>query len=232
MTSEIVSVLCGGPGLVIPNPIWFQNNFDNLNNQISPCAAYQKLLDSSESDVIIYVHDDVTIHDSDWHEHVMQCFTDRPECVTVGLGGALGLGNRDLYRKPYDIWNLARRSYMSNQTDWGTHGALLTETRRVAVLDAFFLAVRSDFIRALGGWPVARLTHHCLDLWLACEAARAAKETWAVAVSCTHHGGGSSTTRSYTDAGWLQGGTLALDHQIPHRWIWDSYRDVLPLETP
>lgn len=229
MTREIVSVYCGGAGLVVPNGERVRT-LDNTDNKMSPCAAYQHLLQSSEVDVIIYVHDDVTIHDPLWLKKVMSLF-DNPSCVAVGLGGALSLGRRDLYRKPYDIWAMARGGYASNQTDWQVHGTHETKDRRVAVLDAFFMAVRCDWLRRKGGWPVAHLTHHCLDLWLACEVARDQKEIWMTGVDCTHWGGGSSVTDSYAKASWLQGGTMELDHQIPHRWLYETYRDVLPIEA-
>ncbi len=229
MTSEIVSVLCGGRGLTLPSEctvrVW-----DNSANKHAPCEVYQTILESSIADVLVYVHDDVTIHDPLWQKKVMTLF-DRPECVVVGLGGALTLGRRDLYRKPYNIWAMARGGYASNQTDAEVHGGRISNSRRVAVVDAFFMAVRVAWLRQIGGWPVGNLTHHCLDLWLACEAARTGREIWTVGCSVTHHGGGSSTGRSYPSAKWLQGGTMELDHQIPHKWLWDEYRDVLPVEV-
>jgi len=232
MISEIVSVLCGkdGPDLAgVP----VHDLYDNRANRKSPCECYQALLDHCISDVIIYVHDDVTIHDPDWLKRVTHTFAVNLDCVAVGLGGALTLGRRDLYRKPYDIWAMARGNYASNQTDAEVHGARFNGTRRVAVLDAFFMAIRTDWLRRLGngGWPVEHLTHHCLDLWLACEAARDQKEIWMTGIDCTHHGGGSSAGRSYPTARWLQGGTMQSDHQIPHRWLYEEYRDVLPVEV-
>ena len=68
-------------------------------------------------------------------------------------------------------------------------------------------------------------------MWLACEAARDRKEIWTVPVTCIHHGGASSTKGAYAKAKWLQGGTLETDHALPHAWIFDKYRDVLPIEV-
>ena len=226
----IVTVKCGGPGLVLPPGTSVITTF-NGNNSRTPCQAYQFLLDSVPSDILVYCHDDVTVHDPDWVGRMVQVFESKPDCVAVGLGGGLGLGSKDLYRKPFDIWNLARRGYRSNQTDWRTHGELEEGSCRVAVLDAFCMAVRADWLRSVGGWPVVHLTHHCLDTWLACMAARWEKEIWMTGASCTHHGGGSSTTKGYSGAGWLQGGTLEQDHIRPHRWIFDTYRDILPIEV-
>lgn len=230
MTYEIVSVLCGGPGVTLPTVQEIRST-DNRSNSRTPCQCYQELLETSTKDVLIYLHDDVSLHDSNWLERIMLVFKARDRCVAVGLGGALALGNHNLYRTPYNIWDLARRGYASNQVDAEVHGQRFTGVRRVAVLDAFCMAVRTDWLRSRGGWPVKHLTFHCLDLWLACEAARDKKEIWMVGASCTHHGGGSSTTEAYAKAPWLQGGSMETDHTEPHLFLYNKYRDVLPIEV-
>lgn len=222
--------MCSGPGLnqgetSAPTQVYF-----NEDNKVTPCQAYQSLLESCPDDILIYIHDDVTIHDADWIDRTLSLFNN-PNCVAAGMGGAPRLGNKDLYRKPFNIWNMARGGYWSNQTDAEVHGERFDGVRRIAVMDAFFIAVRTDFLRSVGGWPVDKLSHHCLDLWLACEAARAGKEVWAAGLPVTHHGGGSSVKPVYSEAKWLQGGTLESDHRDPHVWLADSYRDVLPLEV-
>lgn len=235
MTSSIWCVKCGGPGPSFPETTvdmqWGDTveYINNTDNNWSPCGAYQEALHTCQSDVIMYIHDDVIITDPDWHGCVMGQF-DNPNTVAVGLGGATGLGNKDLYRKPFNIWNMARSGYASNQTDAEVHGERFTGARHVAVLDAFFMSVRTDFLRSVGGWPTKHLTHHCLDLWLACEAARASKDTFMVGAACTHLGGRSSTNKSYVEASWLIGGSIESDHVLPHKWLADTYRDVLPLE--
>ncbi len=240
VTYEIVSVLCGGPGFTAPGENLNYRQLDNRCNDYTPCALYQKALETSKSDIIIYAHDDVVITDPGWLDRVLYLFSpptgvshnSRQNVVAVGLGGATGLGNANLYRKPYDICNLARHDYASNQVDAETHGERYGGSRRVAVLDAFLMVVRRDFLMHIGGWPERHLTHHCLDLWLACEAARHDKEIWMVGAACHHLGGRTSTLPAYKDARWLAGGSLELDHQLPHAWLYTKYRDVLPIEVP
>jgi hypothetical protein len=237
MTHEIFSVLCSGPGPEFPAPIKW-TPIHNRRNRRTPCEAYQRALERSKADVLIYIHDDVAIHSPTWLDEVLDTFMRGDGCniqpqagtiVAVGLGGAISLGHPDLYKRSYRLQDMARGGYRSNQTDAEVHGLIETGRSSVAVLDAFFMAVRRDFLLSVGGWPTGYLTHHCLDLWLACEAARAGKETWMVGCSCTHHGGGSSVKAVYQEASWLQGGSAELDHQLPHRWLYDSYRDVLPI---
>jgi hypothetical protein len=227
MTYEVCSVMCGGPGFNAHGEFQYRW-YDNRSNKISPCEAYQKLLEKSKKDIILYAHDDLVVESHGWLARILSRFEDTDVAV-VGLGGATGLGNADLYRKKYDIRNMARSGYMSNQVDWQVHGKQETTCKRVAVVDAFFMAVRRSFLNSVVGWPTEHLTHHCLDLWLACEVARKRMETWMVGVECHHLGGGSSIKPVYAEAKWLQGGTLESDHALPHRWIFENYRDVLPL---
>lgn len=228
LTAEVITVKCGGPGFQAPGNYKLQE-IDNTANLMTPCQAYQLGLERSNSELLIYVHDDVTIHDPEWWQKLAAAFARSPEIAAVGLGGATRLGVPDLYKRPYRLQDMARGGYRSNQTDWQVHGEHETAFHRVVVLDAFFMAVRRDFLLRVGGWPIFRLTHHCLDLWLACEVARAGKEIWMVGVSCTHHGGGTSTKPAYREAKWLQGQTLESDHQEPHFFLYNNYRDVLPL---
>lgn len=236
MNYLIVETKCGGPGLVLPDGVGkhsITRTMDNTDNSASPCEMYQRAylqLQRYHHDVLIYTHDDVTIHDPNWLARVLHLF-EQPNTVAVGLGGAAFLGSPHLYKRPYNIWDMARSWYFSNQTDWEVHGAHEEGDRQVAVLDAFFMAVRTSFLDECGGWPTKHLTHHCLDLWLGCEAARRGKDIWITGASCTHHGGGTSIKDTYKQAKWLQGGTLESDHALPHKWLYEEYRDVLPIRS-
>ena len=205
--------------------------YDNRANLVTPCQAYQALLDATEADVLCYSHDDLTVHDPEWLTRVMELFEGNDRCVAVGLGGALGLGTNDIYKKRYHISQLQRIQYGSNAVDAETHGERVTGTRRVAVIEQFFMAVRVEWLRSRGGWPVGKCGHHMLDAFLACEAARDEKEIWQYAASLLHSGGASSTSDLYKNAKWLAGGTLEEDHRSPHRHIYETYSDVLPLRA-
>lgn len=229
MTHEIISVLCGGAGFSAPGISANFRQYDNRHNQYPPRYYYQDALMTSKADILIYVHDDVKIHDKDWLERVMEPFED-VNTVAVGLGGAMSLGTDDLYSKPFDINNMRRGGYMSNQDDWEVHGTHETGKKLVVVLDAFFMAVRREWLltACMGRWPKT-LTHHCLDLWLACEASYFGYKTYMVGVSCIHHGGGTSAKPVYEKAPWLQGALTSIDHHQPHKWLYHTYAGVLPL---
>lgn len=226
---------CEGPGFsafLQTDRIQYVDIHDNTRNAWSPCGVYEehRLWARDKVDITIYAHDDVTIHDTNWLDYFDKAF-EFDDIVAVGLGGATGLGHPDLYKYPYQLQNMARRGYKSNQTDWDVHGSRWTGLAPVAVLDAFVMAVRHSFLDKIGGWPTRYLTHHCLDLWLACEAARHNKKIYMAGVYCTHHGGGTSTKQTYSRSQWLQGGNIALDHTEPHLWLYETYRDVLPISV-
>lgn len=236
MTYLIFSASCRQKAPKVHEDVWI---FKNEGNRLSPCTIYQlmymnvKLCSEPPPDVLVYIHDDVTLYDDQTVKNVVAGMSTMPEIAVVGLGGAPVLGSPHLYTRPYALPNMARAGYVSNQTDWSVHGDHLPENNwaRVAVVDAFFIAVRVDFLDLVGGWPVDHLTHHCLDLWLACEAARHGKQVWAYGASCTHHGGGTSTREEYNNALWLQGGNTTSDHTAPHCWLYETYRDVLPIDV-
>jgi len=226
---EVYSVQCGGPGPVLPGAD--VTLIDNRANLRTPRDCYQEALDLCDKDILVLMHDDVTVYEHAWADRVMEIFEKHPDCVAVGLGGAMGLGSDDLYKKPYQINQLARRGYVSNATDWQVHGGHETGVRQVAVLDAYFMAVRTKWMRRVGGWPTW-LTHHCVDTWLACKAAREGKSIYVVGCSVMHWGGGSSTKDPYKALCKKLGRTLETDHQIPHYEIYSRFGDVLPIRVP
>lgn len=239
MTCDIFSAICGGDGPELPRVCCDGlclgecmqpglRRLMNRDNAKTPCQLYQQALTSSTADILIYVHDDVEIYDPAWLQRVLNLFENQ-NCAVVGLGGAPGLGHESLYKRPYTINQLARQGYVSNQTDYDIHGGLLEGDIRVAVVEQFFMAIRRSFLLKIGGWPVEHLSHHGLDMFIACEAAKHGYDSFACGCRCLHKGGQSSTSEMYRNAKWLQGGNMIGDHQRPHRWLYDSYRQILPI---
>lgn len=188
-----------------------------------------------DTDYIAFIHSDVTIHDNNWHLAVENFFRSHPRCGLVGFGGAVALGDPDLYKKRYQLIQLARFGYASNQDDWQVHGDHLEEPCRVAVLDGFFMCFRRTPYEQMGGWQRALdlgLMFHCYDTFACCMMARLGWEVWALPVPCLHRGGAVSILGAY-DA-WLR--TQGLDgdvdvHQRAHKVIYNEFKDVLPLKV-
>ena len=202
--------------------------FPNIPN-IGPVKAYQQLYERNRHHShIAFLHDDLEILEP-WTD-VEREFAD-PKLAIIGFGGATGLGLKDIYKIPYDIWQLQRTDYFSNQTDWSTHGTLETGAKDVAVVDGFAMVVRTQFLDDIGGWSGFPFNFHCYDLYLCLMAKRLGWKVRMVGVRCTHHGGGTSTSAEYQELLTRMGKTAAEDHQEPHVWIYESFRDELPVRV-
>lgn len=182
-----------------------------------------------------FFHDDIEIHDQDWVERVENFFAAQPRCGMVGFGGAAGLGTADIYKHPYDLHQMARLDFMSNMVDAEQHGRRITEPEQGVVLDGFAQIIRKTAYEEVGGWETIlkmEITFHMYDAAMACLLARKGWEVWVLPVSCTHHGGRTSTTPEY-DA-WLRKQGVHGDsevHQKAHRIVYKEFRDVLPLRV-
>lgn len=216
-------VACGAAGI----PWDCHHNSPN----IGVVQAYQKLWEKHcDESALVYMHDDVTIHDANWLERVCLELM-APRVAIVGLGGATGIGLPEIYKTPYRIEQLQRLDYASNQTGWEIHGKQETEERRVAVVDGFLMAIKGKFLREIGGWSWIESNFHCYDTAMCLEAHRRGWEVRMVGVSCEHHGGGTSTKEEYVEFCKERGITVGEDHAAPHRWLYREYRDILPLRV-
>lgn len=207
------------------NP-WYYHNEPNVG--VVP-ALQMLYMNHHATDILAIVHDDVAIH-SPWCELVSKEFED-PKVAVVGMGGATGLGVPDIYKLPYNIKQLIRLDYRSNQRDWEIHGEHATEPRDVAVVDGFFMAIRTSFLDQIKGWSGFPHNFHMYDAYICLMAARHGYKVRTVGVDCTHFGGGTSTKVEY--ANWCKenGTTMEREHQEPHRFIYDEFRDLLPLRV-
>lgn len=204
--------------------------YDN-NPNVGVVQAYHALWEAHKHhEIQVYMHDDVSIHDSNWLERIALELM-APRVAIVGFGGALGIGVPDIYKIPYQIHQLIRTGYASNQTGWDIHGTRETGERRVAVVDGFVMACKGSFLREVGGWDWIQSNFHCYDIAMCLEAYRRGWEVRMVGVDCEHHGGGTSTKAEYIDFCKERGTTVEEDHLAPHRWLYNRYRDLLPLRV-
>lgn len=201
-------------------------------------SAYQKLYEEHRDthEVIIFMHDDVEVFESKcvgdaWAEDIQQMFLDDPKLAIAGLGGATGIGTKDIYKTPYHITQLQRTSYSSNQSDWQIHGTHETGVRDVAVVDGFFMAVRTSFLDEVKGWSWFQFNFHCYDVGLCLMAIRHGWKVKTIGLDCHHHGGGTSTKPEYEKWCKENGTDMAKEHTAPHLWMYDEFRDLLPYEV-
>lgn len=190
---------------------------------------YQKFRESSQ--VVCYMHDDAEIFETGWALGVEEMFNRDPKLAIAGLGGATGMGDRDIYKVPYEINQLVRVGYYSNQRGWEVHGKRETGVRDVAVVDGFFMAVRTSFLDQVGGWKWIRSNFHCYDTAMCLMALRHGWKVKILGIDCDHYGGGTSTKAEYIEWCRENGTTPEREHIEPHLWQYEEFRDVLPVRV-
>jgi hypothetical protein len=202
-------------------------------------------------DLICCFHDDLAIHDPDWAHKVETHFVRHSSCGLAGFGGAIGLGDADIYQKPYAPQQLARVGFRSNMQDAELHGIRSRLPERVACLDGFsqigrreFFAgdhLRGDFINPLTErlprpWEVMvdlGIVHHFYDGVLGCLAKRYSWEVWYLPIACHHYGGRTAVgDRGYQS--WASSQVTGGDHgfwESAHKIGYEEFRDQLPIRV-
>lgn len=202
-------------------------------------------LQNPDVDLIACLHDDLEILDPDWAIRVERFFSRMPQVGLAGFGGAIALGDDDLYQKPYSPIQLARKGFRSNLVDAEVHGMRSLLSEQVACLDGFSQIGRREFwlgIHSKRGMTKERpltylekhgVIHHFYDSALGCLAARAGWDTWYLPIRCRHYGGQTAVA----DQGYqrwakeqIPGGDNGFWEQS-HRRGYDLFTDVLPLRV-
>lgn len=218
------------------------------DSNLGVTGSLQWLYKHTTAPVIAFLHSDCEIFEPGWDERVLREFDD-PSVGVVGFGGALQLGEDDIYRTPYRLTQLRRIDYRSNTQDAETHGERFTGECDVATLDGFALVVRRTLLnkwhrsepitgfkflsggvdKFSTGWPVSRYPFHNYDNALCIHAHKTGWKVRLVGIACHHHGGATATTPAYQE--WSQshlGLTDAQVHEQSHRHLYEDGRGVLP----
>jgi len=182
-------------------------------------------------DLINYQHDDVDIYEHGWDERVIRRFESTPLCAVASFNGASGLAVDDIYRIPYRLQQLQRFQFMSNMRSAEAHGLRVRYERPIATFDSFSMIVRKTFLDKLEGWAWYPYPCHNIDNSLACQVRRHGMQSWLVPVDCEHHGGRTSTTALYQNLANAEFGGDVNVHAQSHEWLYEQFRDVLPIRT-
>lgn len=230
-----VSVMLWANGVAVETD--YMSLVGGSEHNIGVVAALQNLYKMSfqlvpegEDCIIAYFHDDVLVQQADWHKVVEDAFLANPKLGLAGFHGAKWLGQPHIYKAPYELIQLARGGCISNMRDAEAHGLRETTHQRVACVDGFSMLCRRSFLDQIGGWTwfPKDLPHHIYDTSLACMAARHGWETWLLAIPCHHLGGRTATRVDFTaDFGRSEGEI----HSAGHKWMYEEFRDVLPLRV-
>ena len=206
------------------------------DSNLGVTGSLQWLYEHTTAPVIAFFHSDLEIFEPWWDTRVLREFDD-PSVGVVGFGGALQLGDDDLYKTPYRLTQLRRINYRSNTRDAETHGERFTGECDVATLDGFALVVRRELLdtwlhqrvpKNEHGWPWRRYPFHNYDNALCVQAHRRGYLVRLVGIDCQHHGGATSTSPEGQAHWQAQGTTDAKIHEQSHRYLYEDGRGILP----
>lgn len=249
---QIVGVLNGRtPGM---NQGEFDVVLHHEPDYLGTVAAFERgvglLLETTRPpEIIACLHDDLRIDEKDWDETVIRHFQRTPRCGLAGFGGAIGLADVDIYRKPYQPQQLARIGFRSALDDAEIHGIHSLLPERVACLDGFSQIGRRDFwdgYRRNGNnrlvrygdndrpWTVLDrlgVVHHAYDGMLGCLAKRYHWDVWYLPIR-GHHYGGQTAVGDEGYANWAKTQNEDGDHgfwEKAHQIWYDNFRSELPI---
>jgi GT2 family glycosyltransferase len=203
---------------------WFEGG-------VSPTQKMNCAIESNpDGEIMAFIHSDVSIYERGWTKRVLAEFDD-PTVGVVGFGGALGMGDPDIYKRPYELVQLARFDYRSNTVDAEFHGERERGACDVATLDGFALIVRRELLDKTGCFPV-ELPFHNYDNWLCLMAHRFGYRVRMVGVECQHHGGGHSIKGDWQKQCVDEFGISDVEiHRRSHVYLYQNFREELPLRV-
>lgn len=197
---------------------------------IGVVAALQKLYEMSKGEILGYLHDDVEISEWDWDLKIREFFEKNPKVGLAGFHGAGWLGQPHIYKAPYELIQLARGSCRSNMLHAEAHGVRDLQASPVACVDGFSMFCRREFLDQIGGWEwfPKDIPHHVYDTALACMAKRNGWEVHYLPFACHHYGGMTATKVDFLKE---FGSTEGDIHSKAHAWMYEEFRDVLPIQV-
>lgn len=181
-------------------------------------------------DILCYIHDDLQILEAGWDRRVRSVFEHDPKCGLAGFGGSTALGGNEIYKVPYEVHQLGRRDFYSNMVGAEVHGTRTTKEMPIVFTDGQSMIVRRELLDKIGGWswwPFEHI-HHAYDYGIACMARRHGYGAWLVPCEVNHIGFQTASQPTYKDLADKYGGDAAV-HDASHRFVYNEFRDVLPL---
>jgi GT2 family glycosyltransferase len=181
--------------------------------------------------VLCYIHDDLRILETEWDERVLRAFDRDPKIGLATFGGSTGIGVSYIYQQPYNCGQLGRSDFYSNMNGAEVHGVRTTEERPVVWGDGQSMIVRRSMLDKVEGWSWYPFdaVHHGYDYAIACMTRRLGYTGWLVPCAIEHRGGLTACSAIYqTELSPKYGGDAAV-HDRAHRFVYEEFRDVLPL---
>lgn len=207
-----------------------------VGNQFGVVGAFAEgvaLAIEHGAEAICCFHDDLRIDQDGWDEAVMAAVEGGVQFA--GFGGAVGLGDSDLYQTPYRPQQLVRHGFVSNLQDAEAHGRRSKQTVPCVCFDGFCQIGTADWFG--DAWQMlTRLgfVHHFYDGALGCFAARLGKQPGLMLPVACHHYGGRTAVGSVSYSEWAREQRPNGDADFweeSHRIGYAEFADVLPLRV-
>lgn len=155
-------------------------------------------------DYIIYLHNDVLIHEKDWDKKIIRNLAEDDNIGVAGFYGAKGIGVPGIYSVPYQIHQLVRTENVSNciRMNAAVHGFRNIrggkETEEVAVLDGFCLIVNMNLLKQTDGFDRNLPPHHMYDNDICLESIDRGFKNVVIAMDADHLGGRTDVGEDWT----------------------------------
>lgn len=109
---------------------------------------YNSILDKSEHNIIVYMHDDIEYLKSGWGEEIIRMFNENEEYGIIGIAGSKQIDKECMW------WNMEKKYgqvlHRNNGRSWLTTYSPLYEKdlEEVCVIDGLFMAVHRGRLKA------------------------------------------------------------------------------------
>ena len=176
-------------------------NEENVGVMPAMNQAHQVL--KNTSDFIFFVHNDVMVYEDGWAGKLVRVLSELPDCGVAGFYGAKAIGHPNIYNMPYEMSQLARGECVSacHRMNAAVHGFRPPrwEHEKVAVLDGFSLAVRTELLNKLGGFDRSYPIHHNYDNDICLESLNAGYSNYVIAMDAQHLGGRTDVGENWAE---------------------------------
>ena len=120
---------------------------DNSENKYSIFQAYNNGIGQSKSEIVCFIHDDISFHSNDWGTKLIEIFNSDSKIGLVGVAGS-----KAKTKAPSGWWNSAHELKQVNiiqhietgeveRWEYGLENSLLAE---VVAVDGVFMTIRKD----------------------------------------------------------------------------------------
>ena len=116
------------------------------NNGVSLTTVYQEAMDKSNTDIVVFVHDDIEFLRSGWGIELIRMFNEHKEYGIIGVAGSAEFDSNAMW------WNYSKKYgqvlHRSNGDSWLTTFSplLKKDLEEVCVIDGLFMAVHKKRI--------------------------------------------------------------------------------------